>query len=64
MTIFVLYLVTLLGVVFTLFLVIKPFRERKRFERSKIKFIPLQNSHDPEKKFYVLNSGELVEFKK
>jgi hypothetical protein len=43
---------------------VKPFKRKKELERSKIKYIPLKKSSDPQTKYYVLDSGELVEMNK
>jgi hypothetical protein len=43
---------------------VKPFKKKKELETSKIKFIPLKKSKDPHTKYYVLDSGELVEMNK
>jgi hypothetical protein len=43
---------------------VKPFKKKKEFEASRIKFIPLKRPADPQTKYYVLDSGELVEMNK
>jgi len=55
------YLISLVWMVIFLTKFVKPFRQKKKIEQNKIRYIPLQKSKDPEKKYYVLNSGELVE---
>ena len=43
---------------------VKPFKKKKALQSTKIKYIPLKKSSDPHTKFYVLDSGELVEMSK
>ena len=43
---------------------VRPFRRKKKLETTKIKYIPLKKSTDPQTKYYVLDSGELVEMTK
>ena len=38
--------------------------EKKLSELNKIKFIPLKKPNDPNTKYYILDSGELVEMTK
>lgn len=59
--ILIIYLISLVWMVIFLTKFIKPFRQKRKIEQNKIKYIPLKKSTDPHKKYYVLNSGELVE---
>lgn len=59
--ILVIYLISLVWMVIFLTKFVKPFRQKKKIEQNKIRYIPLQKSTDSQKKYYVLNSGELVE---
>lgn len=43
---------------------VKPFKKKKEFETTKIKYIPLKKSKKPNVTYYVLDSGELVEMNK
>ncbi|HBH23874.1 MAG TPA: hypothetical protein DDY13_10680 [Cytophagales bacterium] len=61
MILFFIYLITLIWVLFFFAKFVRPFRLKKKVQQNKIKFIPLKKSKQPNKKFYVLNSGELVE---
>ncbi len=58
------YLISLIWMVIFLTKFVKPFRQKKRLEQNKIKYIPLKKSTDPHKKYYVLSSGELIEVTK
>ncbi|GEM_PF-2133672 len=58
------YLISLIWMVIFLTKFVKPFRQKKRLEQNKIKYIPLKRANDPHKKYYVLNSGELIEVTK
>lgn len=64
MILFILYLISLVWMVVFLTNFVKPFKKKKEMETSKIKFIPLKKSKDPHTKYYVLDSGELVEMNK
>ena len=64
MILFILYLISLVWMVVFLTNFVKPFKKKKALESTKIKFIPLKKSSDPHTKFYVLDSGELVEMSK
>ena len=64
MILFILYLVSLVWMVVFLTNFVKPFKRKKELETTKIKFIPLKKSNDPNTKYYVLDSGELVEMTK
>jgi glycopeptide antibiotics resistance protein len=64
MILFILYLISLVWMVVFLTNFVKPFKKKKEIETSKIKFIPLKKSKDPHIKYYVLDSGELVEMNK
>ena len=64
MILFILYLISLIWMVVFLTNFVKPFKKKKELETSKIKFIPLKKSTDPNTKYYVLDSGELVEMSK
>ena len=64
MILFVLYLISLVWMVVFLTNFVKPFKRKKELESTKIKYIPLKKSVDPHTKFYVLDSGELVEMSK
>ncbi len=64
MILFILYLISLIWMVVFLTNFVKPFKKKKEFETSKIKFIPLRQSKDPHTKYYILDSGELVEMNK
>jgi glycopeptide antibiotics resistance protein len=61
MILFILYLISLVWMVVFLTNFVQPFKRKKRLENTKIKFIPLKKSTDPHTKYYVLDSGELVE---
>lgn len=61
MILFILYLISLVWMVVFLTNFVQPFKRKKRLETTKIKFIPLKKSTDPHTKYYVLDSGELVE---
>ena len=43
---------------------VKPFKRKKELESTRVKYIPLKKSTDPHTKYYVLDSGELVEMSK
>jgi hypothetical protein len=43
---------------------VQPFKRKKDLEGTKIKYIPLKKPMNPHAKYYVLNSGELIEMKK
>ena len=64
MILFILYLISLVWMVVFLTNFVKPFKRKKQLEHSKIKYIPLKKSTDPQTKYYVLDSGELVEMNK
>lgn len=64
MILFVLYLISLVWMVVFLTNFVKPFKRKKDLESTKIKYIPLKKPADPHTKFYVLDSGELVEMSK
>ena len=64
MILFILYLISLVWMVVFLTNFVKPFKRKKELESTKIKYIPLKRSTDPHTKFYVLDSGELVEMSK
>lgn len=61
MILFILYLISLVWMVVFLTNFVKPFKRKKELESTKIKYIPLKKSLDPHVKYYVLDSGELVE---
>ncbi|MCK5208456.1 MAG: hypothetical protein KAQ79_10560 [Cyclobacteriaceae bacterium] len=61
MILFILYLISLVWMVVFLTNFVKPFKRKKELESTKIKFIPLKKSVDPHTKYYVLDSGELIE---
>ena len=61
MILFILYLISLVWMVVFLTNIVKPFKRKKEMETTKIKYIPLRKSTDPHTKYYVLDSGELVE---
>lgn len=61
MILFILYLISLVWMVVFLTNFVKPFKRKKEMETTKIKYIPLMKSADPHTKYYVLDSGELVE---
>jgi glycopeptide antibiotics resistance protein len=64
MILFILYLISLVWMVVFLTNFVKPFKKKKQLENSKIKYIPLKKSTDPQTKYYVLDSGELIEMNK
>lgn len=64
MILFILYLISLVWMVVFLTNFVKPFKRKKELETTKIKYIPLKKSADPHTKYYVLDSGELVEMSK
>lgn len=64
MILFVLYLISLVWMVVFLTKFVKPFKKKKEFESTKIKYIPLKKSKKPNVTYYVLDSGELVEMNK
>ena len=64
MILFILYLISLVWMVVFLTNFVKSFKKKKRLHSTKIKFIPLKKSEDPKTKYYVLDSGELVEMNK
>lgn len=64
MILFILYLISLVWMVVFLTNFVKPFKKKKALQSTKIKYIPLKKSSDPHTKFYVLDSGELVEMSK
>ena len=64
MILFILYLISLVWMVVFLTNFVKPFKKKKDLESTKIKYIPLKKSTNPHTKFYVLDSGELVELSK
>jgi glycopeptide antibiotics resistance protein len=64
MILFILYLISLVWMVVFLTNFVRPFRRKKQLETTKIKYIPLKKSTDPQTKYYVLDSGELVEMSK
>ncbi|MCG8308699.1 MAG: hypothetical protein MI975_15000 [Cytophagales bacterium] len=64
MILFILYLISLVWMVVFLTNFVKPFKRKKELEKTKIKYIPLKKSGDPHTKYYVLDSGELVEMSK
>ena len=64
MILFILYLISLVWMVVFLTNFVKPFKRKKDLESTKIKYIPLKKSSNPHTKFYVLDSGELVEMSK
>jgi len=43
---------------------VRPLKKQKEMEITKIKFIPLKKPNDPNTKYYILDSGELVEMNK
>ncbi len=61
MILFILYLISLVWMVVFLTNFVKPFKRKKELETTKIKFIPLKKPGNPNNKYYVLESGELVE---
>ncbi len=64
MILFILYLISLVWMVVFLTNFVKPFKRKKDLETTKIKYIPLKRAADPDTKYYVLDSGELVEMSK
>ena len=64
MILFILYLISLVWMVVFLTNFVKPFKRKKELESTRVKFIPLKKSTDPHTKYYVLDSGELVEINK
>lgn len=64
MILLILYLISLVWMVVFLTNFIQPFKRKKDMENSKIKYIPLKKPTDPHTKYYVLDSGELVEMRK
>lgn len=64
MILFILYLISLVWMVVFLTNFVKPFKRKKDLETTRVKYIPLKKSDDPHTKYYVLDSGELVEMNK
>ena len=64
MILFILYLISLVWMVVFLTNFVKPFKRKKELETTRVKYIPLKKSSDPHTKYYVLDSGELVEMSK
>lgn len=64
MILFILYLISLVWMVVFLTNFVKPFKRKKELESTRVKYIPLKKSTDPHTKYYVLDSGELVEMSK
>ncbi len=61
MILFVVYLISLVWMVVFLTKFVRPFKQKSALQKSKIKYIPLKKSTNPKRKYYILNSGELVE---
>jgi hypothetical protein len=60
-----LYLISLAWMVVFLTNFVRPLKTKKReVEINKIKYIPLKKPNDPNTKYYILDSGELVEMTK
>lgn len=64
MILLILYLISLVWMVVFLTNFVKSFRNKKRIQSTKIKYIPLKKAEDPRTTYYVLDSGELVEMNK
>jgi len=64
MILFILYLISLVWMVVFLTNFVRPLKRKKEVELNKIKFIPLKKPNDPNTKYYILDSGELVEMTK
>lgn len=64
MILFVVYLISLVWMVVFLTKFVRPFKQKSALQKNKIKYIPLKKSNNPKGKYYVLNSGELVELAK
>lgn len=64
MILFILYMISLVWMVVFLTNFVRPMKKQKELETSKIKFIPLKKPNDPNTKYYILDSGELVEMNK
>ena len=64
MILFILYLISLVWMVVFLTNFVKPFKRKKQLENTRVKYIPLKKAENPHTKYYVLDSGELVEMNK
>ncbi len=64
MVLFVIYLISLVWMVVFLTYFVRPFKQKSELQKNKIKYIPLKKAANPNTKYYILKSGDIIEIVK